>query len=46
MFCSNCGTPLKEEMIFCPMCGNKIIIEEGIKIVKRKKQDSFVDFIC
>ena len=38
MFCSNCGTPLKEEMIFCSMCGNKIIIEEGIKIVKRKNR--------
>ncbi|MBR5350596.1 MAG: CD225/dispanin family protein [Prevotella sp.] len=36
-FCSNCGSSLKENSLFCPVCGQRV----GV-VLKVQQQDSFV----
>jgi uncharacterized Zn finger protein (UPF0148 family) len=28
-YCSKCGEPLKDEAVFCPICGNKVVMPEA-----------------
>ncbi|MDO4501317.1 MAG: zinc ribbon domain-containing protein [Erysipelotrichaceae bacterium] len=36
MYCRQCGKELEETSMFCPNCGNKVQMEEGLKLIKLK----------
>ena len=31
-YCSKCGEPLKDEAVFCPICGNKVVMPEAEEV--------------
>jgi len=31
MFCKKCGKELKEDAVFCPGCGNQVILSDGVQ---------------
>ena len=39
MNCPKCGNTLNEEAVFCPKCGEKVIVTEGIKNAASVKKD-------
>jgi len=38
-FCTNCGTPLEKDDLFCSECGNKIELEENVVAIEENQSD-------